>query len=176
MCTAEGQAALRRVLLAFSVQNPHVGYCQSMNFLAAALLLALDRAEEKAFWVLVCLIDDGGAPFSMSETRLSNVDQKVETWDGELWGLLIPGRISAQTELCIETRCRQQPPSPGPCYTLIILQPLFLWCNWLPSLCAGILYQDTYARDLTGAHVEMRSLEVRRSRGCKPSSRAGQAC
>ena len=60
MCTAEGQAALRRVLLAFSVQNPKVGYCQSMNFLAATLLLALDRAEEKAFWVLVCLIDDGG--------------------------------------------------------------------------------------------------------------------
>lgn len=28
------------------------------------------------------------------------------------------------------------------------------------SSCAGILYQDTYARDLTGAHVEMRSLEV----------------
>ena len=48
------------MLLAFSVQNPRIGYCQSMNFLAAALLLALDRSEEKAFWVLVCLIDDGG--------------------------------------------------------------------------------------------------------------------
>ena len=65
---------LRRVLLAFSVQNPRIGYCQSMNFLAAALLLALDRSEEKAFWVLVCLIDDGGGhplqirsfPFHMS--------------------------------------------------------------------------------------------------------------
>ena len=60
VCTGEGQAALRRVLLAFSAQNPRVGYCQSMNFLAAALLLVLDRAEERAFWVLVCLIDDGG--------------------------------------------------------------------------------------------------------------------
>ena len=60
VCTAEGRAVLRRVLLAFSVQNPRIGYCQSMNFLAAALLLALDRSEEKAFWVLVCLIDDGG--------------------------------------------------------------------------------------------------------------------
>ena len=60
MRTGEGQAALRRVLLAFAAQNPRIGYCQSMNFLAAALLLALDRAEEPAFWVLVCLIDDGG--------------------------------------------------------------------------------------------------------------------
>ncbi len=58
--TAEGLAALRRVLLAFSAHSPRIGYCQSMNFLAAALLLALDRAEERAFWVLVCLIDDGG--------------------------------------------------------------------------------------------------------------------
>lgn len=38
-----------------------VGYCQSMNYLAAMLLLALGREEESAFWVLVCLIDDGGA-------------------------------------------------------------------------------------------------------------------
>ena len=60
MATAEGQATLRRVLLAFSVQNPRIGYCQSMNFLAAMLLMALDQAEERAFWVLVCLIDDGG--------------------------------------------------------------------------------------------------------------------
>lgn len=60
MATAEGQAALRRVLLAFSVQNPRIGYCQSMNFLAAMLLMALDQSEERAFWVLVCLIDDGG--------------------------------------------------------------------------------------------------------------------
>ena len=60
--TAEGLAALRRVLLAFSAHSPRIGYCQSMNFLAAALLLALGRAEDSAFWVLVCLIDDGGAP------------------------------------------------------------------------------------------------------------------
>lgn len=92
MSTEEGQAALRRVLLAFSAHQPQViktmqnilgkcvsptgafglvsvnerhfaaqvGYCQSMNYLAAMLLLALDRSEEKAFWVLVSLIDDGG--------------------------------------------------------------------------------------------------------------------
>jgi hypothetical protein len=29
-----------------------------MNYLAAMLLLALDQSEEKAFWVLVSLIDD----------------------------------------------------------------------------------------------------------------------
>ena len=69
--TAEGLAALRRVLLAFSAHSPRIGYCQSMNFLAAALLLALGRAEDSAFWVLVCLIDDGGGPSTLRRTYLS---------------------------------------------------------------------------------------------------------
>ncbi|SCV05147.1 LANO_0H01090g1_1 [Lachancea nothofagi CBS 11611] len=45
--------SLRRVLLAFSVYNPKIGYCQSMNFLAGLLLLFLD--EEKTFWMLVII-------------------------------------------------------------------------------------------------------------------------
>lgn len=63
MSTEDGQAALRRVLLAFSMHQPQVGYCQSMNYLAAMLLLALEQSEESAFWILVCLIDDNGARF-----------------------------------------------------------------------------------------------------------------
>lgn len=78
----QGQAALRRILLAFAQHNPVVGYCQGMNYLAALLLLALNKNEDSAFWVLASLIDDE----------------------------------------------------------------------------AGILYQGMYARDLTGTHVEMRSL------------------
>lgn len=58
--SAEGQGALRNVLLAFSVHKPDVGYCQSMNFVAAMLLLCLNLSEERAFWVMVALIDDNG--------------------------------------------------------------------------------------------------------------------
>lgn len=58
--SAEGQSALRHVLLAFSVHKPDVGYCQSMNYVAAMLLLCLDLSEERAFWVMVALIDDNG--------------------------------------------------------------------------------------------------------------------
>lgn len=58
--SAEGQSALRNVLLAFSVHKPDVGYCQSMNYVAAMLLLCLDLSEERAFWVMVALIDDNG--------------------------------------------------------------------------------------------------------------------
>jgi hypothetical protein len=42
--------SLRRVLQAFSIYNPKIGYCQSLNFLAGLLLLFME--EEKAFWML----------------------------------------------------------------------------------------------------------------------------
>jgi hypothetical protein len=44
-------SSLRRVLRAFALYNPRIGYCQSLNFLAGLLLLFLDN-EEKAFWLL----------------------------------------------------------------------------------------------------------------------------
>ena len=52
--------ALRRVLVAYSVHEPVVGYCQGMNYLAAMLLLCMRQCEEEAFWVLASLIDPGG--------------------------------------------------------------------------------------------------------------------
>ncbi|RFU25107.1 hypothetical protein B7463_g11222, partial [Scytalidium lignicola] len=42
--------SLRRVLRAFAVYNPKIGYCQSLNFLAGLLLLFM--SEEKSFWIL----------------------------------------------------------------------------------------------------------------------------
>lgn len=44
--------ALRRVLQAFAVHNPSIGYCQSLNFIAGLLLLFLDEDEEKSFILL----------------------------------------------------------------------------------------------------------------------------
>ncbi|SCU84522.1 LAMI_0C07800g1_1 [Lachancea mirantina] len=45
--------SLRRVLNTFSIYNPKIGYCQSLNFLAGLLLLFMD--EERAFWMLVII-------------------------------------------------------------------------------------------------------------------------
>lgn len=45
--------ALRRVLVAFAIYQPNIGYCQSMNFIAGLLLIFMD--EEKAFWMLVII-------------------------------------------------------------------------------------------------------------------------
>lgn len=51
-----GVPVLRRVLLAYSQRNKVIGYCQSMNFICALLLLFM--AEEDAFWTLSCIIED----------------------------------------------------------------------------------------------------------------------
>jgi len=45
--------ALRRLLVTYADYNPSVGYCQSLNFIAAVFLLVAD--EEGAFWLLVAL-------------------------------------------------------------------------------------------------------------------------
>lgn len=45
--------ALRRVLTCFSVYQPKIGYCQSLNFIAGNLLLFIE--EERAFWMLVII-------------------------------------------------------------------------------------------------------------------------
>ncbi|KAK3389182.1 hypothetical protein B0H63DRAFT_389239 [Podospora didyma] len=44
-------ASLRRVLHAFALYNPRIGYCQSLNFIAGLLLLFVET-EEQAFWLL----------------------------------------------------------------------------------------------------------------------------
>lgn len=40
-----GVQALTRVLIAYSVRDPALGYCQGMNFLAGYLLLWLDEVR-----------------------------------------------------------------------------------------------------------------------------------
>ncbi|QDZ24491.1 Rab-GTPase-TBC domain-containing protein [Chloropicon primus] len=70
-----GQSALRRVLVAVSKYCKDTGgYCQSMNYIGAFLLLAMDKEEEKVFWVMVCVI---------REKVLSS------TWSKHLSGCLI---------------------------------------------------------------------------------------
>ncbi|KAL3697641.1 hypothetical protein R1sor_011717 [Riccia sorocarpa] len=53
----EGQATLRRVLVAYSFRDSSVGYCQGMNYVAALLLLVM-KTEEDAFWMLAVLLEN----------------------------------------------------------------------------------------------------------------------
>ena len=50
-----GIPKLRRVLLAYSLHNPEIEYCQGFNRIAAIALLFLN--EEDAFWCLVYIVE-----------------------------------------------------------------------------------------------------------------------
>lgn len=52
----EALASLRRVLSAVALKFPSIGYCQSMNFIAGALLLFME--EESSFWLMCNIIED----------------------------------------------------------------------------------------------------------------------
>ncbi|XP_036289114.1 TBC1 domain family member 2A isoform X5 [Pipistrellus kuhlii] len=68
---------LRRVLLAFSWQNPSIGYCQGLNRLAAVALLVLGE-EESAFWCLVAIVETiMPADYYSKTLTASQVDQRV---------------------------------------------------------------------------------------------------
>ncbi|TNY20837.1 GTPase activating rab protein [Rhodotorula diobovata] len=72
-----GVAKLRNVLVAYSRRNPKIGYCQGMNNLVATLLLT-HPAEEDAFWVLVCIIENIlPSDYYTSHLLVSRADQQV---------------------------------------------------------------------------------------------------
>lgn len=82
--------ALRRVLQAFAVHRPSIGYCQSLNFIAGLLLLFLDQDEEKAFLLLNVITTDylpgthgvslEGANIDIAVLMASLKDQLPSVW------------------------------------------------------------------------------------------------
>lgn len=68
--------SLRRLLLAFSVYSPSIGYCQSLNYIAGMMLLFMD--EEEAFWTFVMTITHILPPNIYDVTMEgANIDQNV---------------------------------------------------------------------------------------------------
>ncbi|XP_058878347.1 TBC1 domain family member 2A-like [Acipenser ruthenus] len=75
--TSDAVQKLQRILLAFSWQNPTIGYCQGLNRLAAIALLVL-KGEEDAFWCLVAVVEIIMPQDYYSKTlTASQADQRV---------------------------------------------------------------------------------------------------
>jgi len=54
----KAQESLHRILGAFAMSHPTIGYCQSINFLAGFLLIIFDHKELPAYAVLSFMIDN----------------------------------------------------------------------------------------------------------------------
>uniref|UniRef100_A0A7S0RDZ9 Rab-GAP TBC domain-containing protein n=1 Tax=Chlamydomonas leiostraca TaxID=1034604 RepID=A0A7S0RDZ9_9CHLO len=84
----DGQAALKRVLSAYAAHNDKVGYCRSMNNIVALLLVAMNRNEENAFWLLASLVEDILYPGTYSN-KLEGCQVEMRALD-ELLGHKLP--------------------------------------------------------------------------------------
>ncbi|KAF3923220.1 hypothetical protein ABW20_dc0110540 [Dactylellina cionopaga] len=67
--------SLRRVLTAFALYVPRIGYCQSLNFWAGMLLLFMD--EERSFWMLYIITHQYLPGTHERSLEGSNIDQAV---------------------------------------------------------------------------------------------------
>lgn len=73
--TEAGINTLRRVLLAYSVHNREIGYCQAMNIIAALLLLYL---SEEATFYLLCMLCEVLMPRAYNKAMVGAIiDQNV---------------------------------------------------------------------------------------------------
>jgi len=78
---------LYRVLAAYAVYNPEIGYCQGMNVLASVLLLAR-FSEEETFWALTRLMKEYSIE-QMFLPGLPGVRRSIEKFN-ELFEFLLP--------------------------------------------------------------------------------------
>jgi hypothetical protein len=81
------QGMLYRVLAAYAVYNPEIGYCQGMNVLAGVLLLAR-FSEEETFWALTRLLKEYSIE-QMFLPGLPGVRRSIEKFN-ELFEYLLP--------------------------------------------------------------------------------------
>ncbi|KAJ6221727.1 hypothetical protein RDWZM_000272 [Blomia tropicalis] len=73
---SDGISRLRRVLIAYSLHNRTVGYCQGLNRLAAVTLLFMP--EEDSFWCLVAIVETIMPPDYFGRNLMgAHVDQYV---------------------------------------------------------------------------------------------------
>lgn len=131
--------SLRRVLVAFSLYNPKIGYCQSMNFLAGLLLLFMD--EERTFWMLVIITSRYLPGVHNVNLEGVNIDQGVlmlcvKEYLPEFWRFIAP----FESKVSGPDSSPNASPTLGKNEFLYKLPPITLCtASWFMSCFVGVL-------------------------------------
>ena len=113
--TPAGRAKLQRVLHAYAIQDPAVGYCQGMAFVAGILLMHLSDDEHRAFAALVMLMHAAG-----------------------LRNLYLPGMVALQLRLRqLQELLRRRQPQLSSHLETYDVSPVIYASSWFLSLFAA---------------------------------------
>ncbi|KAF1947781.1 hypothetical protein EJ02DRAFT_472138 [Clathrospora elynae] len=79
---------LREVLSCFALNNPNIGYCQSLNFIAGLLLLFLKQDKEKVFIILTIITHNhlpGAHARSLANTEVNVLMMLIKDYLPKVW-------------------------------------------------------------------------------------------
>ncbi|KAF1842395.1 uncharacterized protein K460DRAFT_261581, partial [Cucurbitaria berberidis CBS 394.84] len=79
---------LREVLSCFALNNPNIGYCQSLNFIAGLLLLFLKQDKERAFILLTIITQNhlpGAHARSLANTEVNVLMMLIKDYLPKVW-------------------------------------------------------------------------------------------
>lgn len=130
--------SLRRVLYAFALHNPRVGYTQSLNFITGMLLLFLP--EEKAFWMLHIIT---------SELFPATHEISLEGANVDMWILMVLLRDNipqVYTKLVSNTPTAAKTKAPALTVNMRLPDITLGLTNWLMSMFIGSLPFETTLR------------------------------
>ncbi|OKL60668.1 hypothetical protein UA08_04028 [Talaromyces atroroseus] len=130
--------SLRRVLYAFALHNPRVGYTQSLNFITGMLLLFLP--EEKAFWMLHIIT---------SELLPATHEISLEGANVDMWILMVLLRDNlpqVYTKLVSNTPTVAKAKAPALTVNMRLPDITLGLTNWLMSMFIGSLPLETTLR------------------------------
>ncbi|EED19897.1 GTPase activating protein (Gyp3), putative [Talaromyces stipitatus ATCC 10500] len=130
--------SLRRVLYAFALHNPRIGYTQSLNFIAGMLLLFLP--EEKAFWMLHIITTELFPGTHEISLEGANVDMWI------LMVLLRDNLPHVYTKLVTTTPTTAKGKAPALTVNTRLPDITLGLTNWLMSMFIGSLPLETTLR------------------------------
>lgn len=130
--------SLRRVLYAFALHNPRIGYTQSLNFITGMLLLFLP--EEKAFWMLHIITTE----LLPATHEISLEGANVDMWI--LMVLLRENMPNVYTKLVTTTPTVSRSKAPALTVNMRLPDITLGLTNWLMSMFIGSLPFETTLR------------------------------